>query len=337
MVSSIFNAKNGLAQAHKWGHALISSGVVTRLFNSKPIWAQLKITDRCNLQCGYCSEYKKIGDHVDIATVSRWLRHCSQLGVKHVEFIGGEPLVHPDLIEMITLAKKMGINSGLTTNGFLLTKKRADELLAAGICRLQLSIDCIEPNSQTRKAFELLMPQLNLVGKMNIWVHVNSVLTPETLPQAKVLAEYLFAMGIPVAFSPAHIRGRFRSTSGESQRDMIEFFKWLSEKKARGFPVDMPQFLINYFTGKLAGESIDWTCEGGCKAFYVDSDGRFCLCSHKSTGLKFEDVDDGIISRNHHYKKGCETECGVACMVTSSFPYNRLDYVLKSEWLSTAR
>ncbi len=253
MSNSFFNSRNGFAQAFKWGHALIHSGMITRAFNSKPIWAQLQITERCNLQCGYCSEHKNGGIHVPYTTVTKWIQHCSMLGVKHIEFIGGEPLLHPDLLRFITMARELKISAGLTTNGFMLNKKLAADLIAGGINRLQLSIDCIEPNNVTRKALMLLRPQLELMSSMKIWVHVNSVLTEETLPQARELALNLFGLGVPVAFSPAHVHGQLQI--GSASGSMIEFFDWLSIKKRQGHPVNMAQFLLNHIFLTLLRQS----------------------------------------------------------------------------------
>ena len=329
MVDSLFASKSGLLQAKKWGTALLHSGTVTRLFNSKPIWAQLKITDRCNLSCAYCNEHKRGGTHVDEEIVEGWVRHCAGLGVKHVEFIGGEPLLHPALLQLLHLAGKLKMNTGLTTNGFLLDERMADDLIAAGICRLQLSIDCIEPNAVTKKAVTNLQKQLDLIADMDIWVHVNSVVTEATIHQSKELAGLLFERGIPVAFSPAHTDGLLTIT--DENGAVRTFLKWLTAKKDEGYPVNMPQFLIDYFHSVLDGKRVSWTCEGGCKAFYVDTKGVFCTCSHQSTGIPFGDVNHKVLRNNHFRKKGCEERCGVSCMITNSFPFCRLGDVIRSD------
>lgn len=339
MLNALFSSRKGLAQAHAWGSALIKSGAISRIFNNKPIWAQLKITDRCNLRCAYCCEHNEENEHVNSATVIEWLKQCANLGVKHVEFIGGEPLLHPDIFTFLKSARELKMNTGLTTNGFKLNEEVAKSLLDGGISRLQLSIDCIEPNTITKKAYSVLKPQLKIVSKMDIWVHVNSVLTAETLPYAKELALLLFDLGIPVAFSPAHTHGKL--SLDYPKKDMIDFFNWLTSMKSDGHPVNMPQFLIEYYKETITGKTVNWTCEGGCKAFYIDSSGQFCICSHKPSGMNFMEIDNKALKEFHRAKKGCEENCGVACMLTSSFPYNRLDYVLKCdlipEWFSKGK
>lgn len=316
---------------HAWGSALVRSGVIARLFNSKPIWAQLKITEKCNLNCAYCTEHLKNGRHVKKQVVEAWLDHCSKLGVKHVEFIGGEPLLHPDLIQFLHYAKRHKMNTGLTTNGYLLTETTAKDLIDAGISRLQISIDSIEPNEITKKAVSCMNTQIELISDMDIWVHINSVLSEATVSQAKELAAIFFERGISVAFSPAHKNGKLSDI--DENGAMSEFFEWLSIKKNEGHPVNMPHFLIDYFRKQIDGDCIEWRCEGGCKAFYVDSGGIFCYCSHRSTGIPFLKVDNKVLHKNHFRKKGCEENCGVSCMITNSFPFCQIGNVVRSDLL----
>lgn len=332
MAQGIFNASGRLgkvSQFGQWIHAIFSSGITARVFDAKPIWTQLKITERCNLSCGYCSEHKNDGCHVLAETVFKWIDHCASLGIKHIEFIGGEPLLHPDLFELIAYAKSKGLNTGLTTNGFLLTREKAEKLINLGIKRLQLSIDCVEPNSITKKSVSLLKYQLNLLTDMKIWVHVNSVIVRETIDEAYDLAKVLFKTGIPVAFSPAHDRGRLIADS--SNRSIVTFLNWLTIQKKSGLPVNMPQFLINYYIDTLMGKNVQWVCEGGCKSFYVDTNGYFKKCSHKESDMPLLNVTNTMLKQNHHLVKGCEKNCGVSCMLLNSLPFSRFDYIMESE------
>jgi MoaA/NifB/PqqE/SkfB family radical SAM enzyme len=236
--------------------------------------------------------------------------------------------MHPDLSFFLRKARDLKMNTGLTTNGFLLDANSIDKLIAGGISRLQLSIDCIEPNKTTKKAYNLLSSQLQIIRKMDIWVHVNTVLTGETLPEAYELAKRLFSLGIPVAFSPAHDHGRL--IIGPEKKDIIAFFNWLSIQKKNGMPVNMPQFLINYFKDTMSGKEVNWTCKGGSKAFYVDHEGYFRICSHTESCQKLLDVTAETLQLNCQQKKGCERYCGVSCMIISSFPFTHPGYVFRS-------
>ena len=107
-----------------------------RAVDARPLWAQLNITHRCNLDCAYCTEYDNSRGHVPHDQVARSIDKCRELGVLHVDLIGGEPLLHPDVGAFLRRIVGHGMTTGMTTNGFLLTEPRLDELLAAGLGRL---------------------------------------------------------------------------------------------------------------------------------------------------------------------------------------------------------
>jgi MoaA/NifB/PqqE/SkfB family radical SAM enzyme len=68
-----------------------------RAFDDLPIWAQLNITYKCNLDCSYCSEYDNSKDHVPFDDLATRIDKIKSLGALHTDLIGGEPILHPDL------------------------------------------------------------------------------------------------------------------------------------------------------------------------------------------------------------------------------------------------
>jgi sulfatase maturation enzyme AslB (radical SAM superfamily) len=103
-----------------------------RGWDSLPLWAQINVTWKCNLSCGYCTEYDNAKGNVPFADVVARIDKCKELGVKHTDLIGGEPLLHPDIIPLMQHVLKQGMTTGMTTNGFLLTKEKLDELIDMG-------------------------------------------------------------------------------------------------------------------------------------------------------------------------------------------------------------
>ena len=69
-----------------------------RGFDDKPIQCSLYVTDRCNLDCSYCTEYDNSQKHPPLETIKSWLRHIRSLGTLRVALVGGEPLMHPDIV-----------------------------------------------------------------------------------------------------------------------------------------------------------------------------------------------------------------------------------------------
>jgi len=110
---------------------------------------RLSVTPRCNLHCLYCHplgwEQAEPPETISVENTRHFLRAMQLLGLESVRFTGGEPLVRQELPEMIAVAKELGIpDIAITTNG-LLFKRKAKELVAAGLRRINLSMDSVTP------------------------------------------------------------------------------------------------------------------------------------------------------------------------------------------------
>jgi cyclic pyranopterin phosphate synthase len=112
---------------------------------------RISVTDRCNLRCFYCmpAEHVQFMDRRDLLTfeeIERFVRLVVPLGVNKIRLTGGEPLVRRDLPLLISkIAALPGIHDiGLTTNGLLLAEQ-AQPLYDAGLRRLNVSLDALDP------------------------------------------------------------------------------------------------------------------------------------------------------------------------------------------------
>ena len=94
-----------------------------RLRDRKPLQCSLYVTDQCNLDCAYCTEYDNSRPHPSIDDLKKWVRKIRELGTMRIALVGGEPLVHPDIVELVRYCRELGFATSLTTNGFLLTRK----------------------------------------------------------------------------------------------------------------------------------------------------------------------------------------------------------------------
>jgi MoaA/NifB/PqqE/SkfB family radical SAM enzyme len=94
---------------------------------SDPVLCNYYVTYRCNATCGFCDIWEKPSPYVTPEQVRENLSDLRKLGVKVVDFTGGEPLLHRQLAEILSIAKELGFITTVTTNG-LLYPKRAEEL-----------------------------------------------------------------------------------------------------------------------------------------------------------------------------------------------------------------
>lgn len=120
-------------------------------FNRKLDYLRISVTDRCNLRCRYCmpEEGIKLLSHNDILTydeITEFTAAAVARGVQKVRLTGGEPLVRKGIVKLVSMLSAIeGIRDlSMTTNGILLGKY-ASELKEAGLHRINISLDTLDP------------------------------------------------------------------------------------------------------------------------------------------------------------------------------------------------
>lgn len=114
-------------------------------------YLRVSVTDLCNLRCKYCMPEKGIcktshKDILRIEEIEEIIRTGTKLGIKKVRLTGGEPLVRKGIFKLISNISKFEEikDIAITTNGILL-KKYAKDLKKAGLNRVNISIDTLNP------------------------------------------------------------------------------------------------------------------------------------------------------------------------------------------------
>jgi len=120
-------------------------------YNRSINYLRVSITDRCNLRCVYCmpKEGIRLIDHSEIISyedILEVIREGISLGITKVRITGGEPLVRKGVVNLVEMIARLeGITDfGMTTNGILL-KQFAADLAKAGLHRVNISLDTINP------------------------------------------------------------------------------------------------------------------------------------------------------------------------------------------------
>lgn len=113
-----------------------------------PRSARISFTDRCDLACTYCRPARRNDGRRSRLPVSAWktlLRGLAEAGVRRIRITGGEPLLHPDLVELVEYLASLGLEDlALTTNGSQLARL-AEPLRRAGLHRVNVSVDTLDP------------------------------------------------------------------------------------------------------------------------------------------------------------------------------------------------
>lgn len=300
-----------------------------RAWDDLPIWAQLNVTWKCNLDCAYCSEYDNSKGHIAYEDLTPRIDKIKELGTLHCDLIGGEPLLHPDIVKLMRyVTKTHGMTTGMTTNGFLLTEDKLKELIDSGMGRIQMSIDGLNPKPGTPKSLKTLRKKVEMVAKYPIWFRVNTVICDQTIDEVEQVAKLCFELGVAINFSVVHDHGRLVKQPNTAR--FLERVQWLKNEKQNGKAISTPFYLIEYYERALNDKPMDWTCQGGNKCYYVSAEGKFQYCYHVPSTRDFMSVTREEMAGNRG-KKGCEENCGVDCVIHTSLPFSNKTDIVKQE------
>jgi MoaA/NifB/PqqE/SkfB family radical SAM enzyme len=274
----------------------------------RPLLAQIVVTRRCNLSCGYCYEYDKVSKPVPFEDLTKRFDHLRKLKTVFVTLNGGEPLLHPQIAELVAYISKSGMIPMINSNGRLLTEELIGKLNNAGLYGMQISCDALEDNEVTKKSMKRLRPKLELLEKhAKFKVRINGVFG--STPPAEVLevAQIVMKHGFDFQCS------LMRDDHGKALPLNKEAFEaYMEIRKMRG---RLPAMLNDSFQLPLVrGEDVKWKCRAGARHFEIDSQGlvHFCQPQTGSPGKPLLDFTAGDIRKNFYTEKSCTAKCPIA-------------------------
>jgi MoaA/NifB/PqqE/SkfB family radical SAM enzyme len=294
-------------------YRLIAKGVLS---TDHPVMAQIIPMRRCNLDCVYCNEYDKTSDPVPLEVMNQRIDDLARLGTSIVTISGGEPLLHPQLDEVIARIRSHGIIAGMITNGYLLTADRIKRLNRAGLDHLQISIDNVMPDDVSKKSLKVLDKKLQLLAEhAEFHVNINSVVGGgiRNPHDALVVGRRSVQLGFTSTIGIIHDgEGQLRPLC-DDEREVFMKMKKMSKRHYSRF---------NWFQDNIAaGKPNDWRCRAGARYLYICEDGLVHYCSQQrgfpGTPLSQYTVED--IRREFRTEKGCAPHCTISCVHQVSY------------------
>ena len=118
----------------------------------KPIYVKIKVNYGCNLKCEMCKHWRETREApISMDRFRETISELAELGCKKIHFSGGEPMLRPQLPDLVEYASQLGLRVTLTTNGTLIDKVRAKRLVEAGLRGVNVSIDSPIRKTHARK------------------------------------------------------------------------------------------------------------------------------------------------------------------------------------------
>jgi len=276
-----------------------------------PLLAHIIPIRRCNLSCTYCNEFDDFSKPVVTEEMFRRIDKLAELGTAVITISGGEPLLHPDLDEIIRRIRKNGMITGLITNGYLLVPERIQRLNRAGLEWLQISIDNVTPDDVSKKSLKVLDKKLeNLAEHADFHVNINSVVGGGVCnPQdALTIGRRALELGFSSTIGIIHDGSGQLQPLGEEEKRVYHEMKTMEKSSFTR---------INGFQDNIAqGRPNQWRCRAGARYLYICEDGLVHYCSQQrgypGTPLAQYTVQD--IRREYVTEKSCAPHCTVSCV-----------------------
>jgi len=276
-----------------------------------PLLAHIIPIRRCNLACTYCNEFDDFSMAVPTEEMFRRVDKLGALGTSVVTISGGEPLLHPELDDIIRRIRHNGMIAGLITNGYLLVAERIQRLNRAGLEWLQISIDNVNPDDVSKKSLKVLDRKLELLAQhADFHVNINSVVGSGIRhPQdALTIGRRAIELGFSSTIGIIHDGSGQLQPLAEEERRIYHEMKSLEKRSFTR---------VNAFQDNIAqGKPNDWRCRAGARYLYICEDGLVHYCSQQRgyPGVPLETYTRDDIRREFLTEKGCAPNCTVSCV-----------------------
>jgi MoaA/NifB/PqqE/SkfB family radical SAM enzyme len=278
-----------------------------------PFLAHLVIIRRCNLSCGYCSEYDKVSDPIPVEVLEKRLRKLRSLGTFGISLTGGEPTLHPSLPQLIRKCRELGFfRTGMISNGFLLRPDLIEALNEVGLQEMQISVDGVQANDTTQKVLDNLKKRLQWLREYaRFRVIVSSVLGACPPEEAEEVLAFAGRLGFIRRVLLIHdSSGQVKSFNGERKT---------FERIVRRVPKTVVDF-SSYRKRLLRDGAAPFKCRAGSRYLYVDEYGNVNWCSQTRSvwSKSLMDYTTEDLRKQFYQYKSCHATCSLGCARSTS-------------------
>ena len=164
----------------------------------------------CNFHCRHCSissfQHKKNARFFTLSDVRELSRQMDEMGLAHIDITGGEPLMFPDLDELIEAIDPSKFYIQCDANGWFMTDEKAKHLKSIGVDKIQLSIDSLSPEEHDdfrRKpgSHERALRAIDSIQKAGLNMHIATVVTHQRARSKEFIQFLEFAKSKSVGVS----------------------------------------------------------------------------------------------------------------------------------------
>lgn len=256
-----------------------------------PMGVELELNLSCNLRCRHCFQ----GDYSSSAIMDKHraieiLDTLAEAGVFEISLIGGEPLLHPGIIEIMQHCQKLDFSTSITTNATLIDAEMADIIVETGVS-VYVSLDGIaemHDSIRGRGSFSRTERAIKLLLERNVSVDILCTLNALNADRYKDVIDYCKTLGVPCNFNlfkpfkPAHEQLILKPDR------FFEICLDLFERRKKGEPIGLSNAAI---VSVLSGLPDQKECTATLSGLVIDTNSRMITCPGLVSAGYFQEND----------------------------------------------
>jgi len=293
-----------------------------------PGFCQFALNNACNARCGFCGFAldklpRKDWHYVEREGALEAIDILYRQAVRYLVLTGGEPMLHPDLLEIVQRASGLGMKVLLVTNAGLLKPHRIRELAAGGLSRFIISIDAADADTHERnRGLPGVCDRIREANAVidELGLHSTASVTMSRLVDYEALPDFLKSLGfkaVTFSYPLTKLDSNFLSFSDSdlvnySDAELLQAFGQVKALKKR-FQVVNPTASLEEMERFVRGQEQRFPCLGGFQYFYLDWHLDLWRCHNWDQPMCHIKEFDG----SQRVRDGC-TKCMIDCYRDSS-------------------
>ena len=293
-----------------------------------PGFCQFALNNACNARCGFCGFAldklpRKDWHYVEREGALEAIDILYRQAVRYLVLTGGEPMLHPDLLEIVQRASGLGMKVLLVTNAGLLKPHRIRELAAGGLSSFIISIDAADADTHERnRGLPGVCDRIREANAVidELGLHSTASVTMSRLVDYEALPDFLKSLGfkaVTFSYPLTKLDSNFLSFSDSdlvnySDAELLQAFGQVKALKKR-FQVVNPTASLEEMERFVRGQEQRFPCLGGFQYFYLDWHLDLWRCHNWDQPMCHIKDFDG----SQRVRDGC-TKCMIDCHRDSS-------------------
>ena len=306
---------------------------VLKKFFPYPLLCNYYITTKCNARCSFCDIYKNKGRHANFNNIKSNLLDLRKLGIRFIDFTGGEPLLHPQIHTILDYAKTLGFITTVTTNCILYPHLHHKIKGLVDLLHFSLDAPVKQVHDRIRgvKCYERVIESIQIAKSIGEKPDILFTITDETIKYLETMSEFAQNNQLMLLCNPVF---SYFDNPGLKNDSLDKILSFASE----------PYVYVNRGIISLMKKGGNTVKNPRCKAvtttIVISPDNYMLLpCYHKFS--QKIPINNSLTSLYHsktinHFKKKegrfsfCDG-CTISCYFDPSFTYGVDDYFLLSQ------